>query len=180
MPQAALWGATARSLAVATLIVGPTYAGMILLATAASNADTGPGGCALSKIAPVLDDPAGLGKQQHVIAAGVHSGPEIMYRTPHAVLATPMIRNEGVLATYRMMTARDDATAKAIIDARQVELILLCPTSGERYIFDSDNREDTFYNRLVAGHLPPWLKPVPLDRSLAGHFYLFSVTRNAG
>jgi hypothetical protein len=78
-----------------------------------------------------------------------------------------------------MMSAPDDAAAKAVIDARQVDLIMLCPASGERDIFDSGNKQDTFYNRLVAGHLPAWLKPVPLSGDLANHFYLFSVSHDA-
>ena len=179
MTQAALLGVIARSLAVSILIVGPAYVGSLLQASGTSNAKAAADECALSKIAPVLDDPAGLGSRQHVIAAAIHSGPEIMYRTPHAVVATPMIHNVGILAVYRMMSAPDDAAAKAAIDAREVDLILLCPASGERYIFDSDNNQDTFYNRLVAGHLPAWVKPIRLPGDVASHYYLFSVSHDA-
>jgi len=67
-------------------------------------------------------------ENQHVILAEIHDGSEILYRTPHAVLATPMIRNAGVLDAYRILSAAGNAAA----EARHVDLILLCPWARER------------------------------------------------
>ena len=86
-----------------------------------------------------------------------------------------MIRNPGILAAYRIMTAADDAAAKAIVDARNVDLILLCPRPTERHVFASDKNEGTLYNRLVDGRLPRWIKPLPLPGGPANHFRLFAV-----
>jgi hypothetical protein len=101
-----------------------------------------------------------------------------LYRTPHSVLATPMVRNSGILAAYRILTAADDAAAKVIVDARQVDLILLCPQPTERHVFSSSKNENTFYNRLIDGHLPPWVQPFPLSGESAKHFRLFAVRRD--
>ncbi len=173
-------GALVRAGAMAAIIVGPPYAGVFLLAASfAREPASADYSCRVADIAPVLDDPAGLGARQHVIAAGIHRGPEIMYRTPYAVLATPMIHNTGALAIYRMMTAGDDAAARAIIVERGVDLLLLCPASGERDLFRSGKHEDTFYNRLIEGRLPGWIRRVPLDGPPAKGFYLFAVRPDA-
>jgi hypothetical protein len=178
--RAAWWEPLARAAAVTGIIVGLPSAGAFILAMSFAKAPAAEGGtCRLADIAPVLSDPAGLGSRPQVIVAEIHSGPEIMYRTPHSVLATPMIRNPGVLAAYGIMTAADDATAKTIIDARSVSLILLCPQSGERHDFRSDKKEDTLYNRLIDGRLPTWIQVLPLPEELARHFRLFAVRHDA-
>jgi hypothetical protein len=174
------WAPLARAVAVTAIIVGLPAAGAFVFALAYAKGPIVEGDfCRLADIAPVLDDPAGLGSRQHVIVAEIHSGSEIMYRTPHAVLSTPMILNPGVLAAYRIMTAADDAAAKTIIDARDVDLILLCPQSGERHVFKSDKNEDTFYNRLIDGRLPKWIEPVSIPGEPAKHFHLFAVRRDS-
>jgi hypothetical protein len=58
-------------------------------------------------------------------------------------------------------------------------LLLLCPESGERHLFKSDKHADTFYNRLIEGRLPAWIRPVPLGGPAAKSFYLFTVRRGA-
>ncbi|HEX3066087.1 MAG TPA: hypothetical protein VHQ39_11430, partial [Dongiaceae bacterium] len=149
--------------------------GAALAAATPVGHEAGSSDCRLADIAPVLNDPAGLGAQQRMILAAVHSGPEILYRTSHAVLATPMFRNPGIMDAYHILAAGDNASAKAILDRRRIDLILLCPQYGERLFFDSDEGQDTLYNRLVAGRDPAWAQPVPLPADLAKRFLLFAI-----
>jgi hypothetical protein len=177
----ALWTTIIRAFAVAATILGLPFAGAFIMTAASARDRNAPiDACRIAEIAPLLNDPNQLGGKRHVIVAALEVGPEIMYRTPHAVLATPMHRNAaGILSTYRLMTAADDASAKAIIDSRSVDLILLCPDSGERGFFASGNSEDTFYNRLMDAKLPTWIHALPLPDSLAKHFRLFAVRPNS-
>jgi hypothetical protein len=171
-------GATVlTSLAVTAIILGLPYCGLALMGAAAANDHAAKTyACRIAEIAPVLSDPNGLGRRQHVIVAHLDSGPEIMYRTPHAVIGTPMHRNAaGILATYRLFTAPDDATARSIIDSRGIDLILLCPRSGERPFYASGNNEDTFYNRLVDDRLPVWVKRLALPAPLEKGFRLYAI-----
>ena len=177
----AWWMTMVRVTAVSMIIYGLPLAGS-LISRAVAAGGTGPvhESCSIADIAPTLNALGQSGGRPNLIAAGIDSGPEIMYRTADAVLATPMHRNiAGILAAYRMMTAGDDADAKAIIVSREVDLVLLCPGSTERSFFNSDNQENTFYNRLVEGRLPTWLHQLPLPEGLAKHFRLFAVARNA-
>jgi hypothetical protein len=169
----------ARVGAVSAILVGPTLAGVVVLAFALAGAPAaaGGGGCVLADILPLLNDPTGLGSRRQVILAEFHSGSEILYRTDHAVLATPMFLNPGVLAAYDILTAPDDAGAEQIIDARHVSLILLCPDSAERTLFKSDRNEGTFYNRLVDGPRPEWIEPLSVPAGAPSRFRLFAVRR---
>jgi hypothetical protein len=171
-----LWQIAGRSFAAVAIAIGLPFAGLIVLNIApAQGAAALSDQCPISAIAPLLDDPKQLGGRLHVIAAAIDDGPELMYRTPHAVVVTPIHNNSSILDTFRLMTAGDDAVPKAIIDRRHVDLILLCPGGSERGFFYSDKGEDTFYNRLVDGRLPSWIRPVPLPDDVAKHFRLFAV-----
>ncbi len=166
----------ARAGAVTAIIIGLPVAGALVLSLAPPSNRTvmDTSSCRLADIAPVLNDPAGLGRRQQLILAEIHSGSEILYRTPHAVLATPMFRNLGILDTYHILAAPQDEDAHRIVEGRHVDLILLCPGSGERSVFSSSNHENTLYNRLIDGRLPGWIQPVALPNAAAA-FYLFAV-----
>ncbi len=167
--------ALTRAASAAALIVGIPVAGGFLLTAAGSTISHSAGGtCHLADIAPVLNDPSGLGSRQRLILAEIHGGSEILYRTRHAVLATPMFHNLGILDAYHILSAAEDDDAYSTIEARHVDLILLCPGSGERSVFASDHGENTLYNRLTGGHLPGWAKAVPLPAS-ARNYLLFVV-----
>jgi hypothetical protein len=171
--------ALGKCLIITALILGlPAVGGGVIAAAAPASEHAAGGDCRLAEIAPVLNDPAGIGAQQRMILAAVHSGPEILYRTPHAVLATPMFRNPGIMDAYHILAASDDAAARAILDRRRIDLILLCPSSGERLFFDSDQGQDTLYNRLVGGRIPAWAQPMTLPGALAKRFYLFAIRRD--
>lgn len=114
------------------------------------------GGCDIPAISIVLADPEGLGARPATIAAFIDFGPELLYRTPHRVLAGPYHRNyQGILAAYSLMTTSDSGDALRIVRERGVDLLLICPAVDQPYY---GAREDAFYNTIRHGALPSWLR----------------------
>ena len=101
-------------------------------------------------------------------------GPELLYRTRHQVLATPYHRNgDGIRDSHTIMTSDDLETAKAMMDERAVNLVLLCPNSAERVFFHVPKSDAHLYALLRDGTPPPWLVPVELPENLSGEFKLY-------
>lgn len=166
------WRALARALTVIAFSVGFLYLGGTLkrenreIAAVDGEAVAG-GDCPLDRFAALVDAPA----PQRILAS-VFLGPELLYRTPHQVVATPFHRNwPGIGDTHAIMTARDDDSARRLIEGRGVTWILLCPGPAERALYGA---EAGFHDRLVAGELPAWLRAVALPEGL-GDLRLYEV-----
>lgn len=135
-------------------------------------------GCSIAGIAPALTHAAG-GERRTVLTLADH-GPEILYRTGHSVLSIPNHRPQpGFGATYRILTATDQAAARAEVARFGVDWILLCPNAIERALFAVDwGTGPTLYQRLADGAAPGWLRPLPLAGDVvAGDMRLFEVVR---
>jgi hypothetical protein len=133
--------------------------------------------CPLDRLAPVLNHAAG---EPRTILAYADYGAELLYRTRHRVLSIPNHRLQpGFTATWQALTATAEEPARRTLEGFGVDWILLCPSPVERAIFAPDPPSaPTFYQRLVAGDLPGWLRPVPLEGDLADAARLFEVTRS--
>ena len=132
------------------------------------------GACDLRDMAPYLNTLGGTaGQRPKTVLAIYDLGPELLYRTDHSVIAGPYHRNgQGIYDTYRMFAAKDNASVLSLVNARRINLVLLCPSGPEAGLFRD---EATFYQRLMRGEHPAWLKPVTLPSSLAKSFHLFAV-----
>ncbi|MCH8097782.1 MAG: hypothetical protein IID53_11965 [Proteobacteria bacterium] len=190
-----LGGALARALATVGLLVGFSAAGLVLYqgipaVAGVPAAPKGTGGaiCRLKDMAAYLDRPGGFGRRRHTILATVDYGPELLYRTRHAVIATPYHRNPGIIDAHRILTAGTDRESRRLLEARGVDLILLCPSAPERtYFSNPGGARATLYRRLAAGppsvrlreagRAPAWLSRVALPAELAGGFRLYEVIR---
>lgn len=171
-------GLLARALASAGLLVGFYAAGLVLHRVEHSAADApAQAACRLSAMAPYLNQPRGLGRRAHTIVARIDFGPELLYRTDHAVVGTPYHRNRGILDTYRILTATDDSLSRSLVDRRGVDLILLCPNRDEKVFFATTSGDATLYRRLIDGRIPAWLRAVELPPELAPAFRLYEVIR---
>jgi len=97
---------------------------------------------------------------QHVILLNfIDDGPEILYRTPHSVLATPYHRNEsGILDAHAVLSGPSrDHPPRRIID-RGVDYVLVSPGEPESAYYHSDNKkEESLYLALVKENPPHWL-----------------------
>lgn len=160
-----------------TLIFGTAFAGMLIQSSnvpaAAGEAEPA---CRIEPIADVLNDPQGLGGTPLVIGGLLDHGPEIVYRTRHAVVGAPFHRNgDGIYDSYRLLAAADDSESRAIIRRRGIGLLMLCPTRGERGFFTQGTKDGTLYQRLLEDRVPDWLSPVPLAEERAHGFRLYRV-----
>ncbi len=161
------------------LMFGGTLSGLYImdLSAEASDGHADPK-CAISEIAPLLNDPNGLGARPLVIAALLDRGPEILYRTRHSVVATPYHRNiAGIWDTYRIFDTTDETESRTIIARRGIDLLLLCPSAAEQQFFDRKKAGPNLYSHLLDGKTPDWLAPVAIDPKTASGFRLFRVLR---
>jgi hypothetical protein len=175
-------GALLQASAAAFLLTaGGLVAGSHLLSRAAPVADAigAPAPqCRISRVAPVLNDPAGLGATPLTVAALLDHGPEILYRTQHAVVGAPFHRNgAGIWDSYRLFAASEEAESRDIAARRRIGLLLVCPSRAERLFFTQETGRNNLYTRLLDGTVPAWLAPVPMEPQRADGFRLYRVVR---
>ena len=140
-------------------------------------AGAGAGSCDIAAVAAFLNRPLPFGDRPRIIATHVDFGPELLYRTEHAVVGTPYHRNgRGILDIYRIFSASDSAESKRLLDARGIELVLLCPSRKEEILYELTSERSTFYSRLRNAQVPHWMRPVRLPADIGG-FRLYEVVR---
>ncbi len=167
-----------RGLAIAGFLVAPTLLGTQIQKASGEGtvreAKTGAQLCDLPEMARFLEQSEIWPHDKRLtILAFLDFGPQLLYRTRHAVIGTPYHRNAaGIWDSYRMLTT-DAETARRSMQARNVDLILLCPRSPEANFFTAEQRADPLYDRLVADDPPPWLERLELPEGLAENFRLF-------
>lgn len=129
--------------------------------------------CQMYELENALRDPMRLGRQQHVIMNPMGIGPELLFRTPHKVLSAPFHMDVmGNIDSTRFFSTPYPEEAEAIARRRNVDLVVACLYASNFY-FHTDptgkkNRTEGpgkdfaphFIERLIRGHIPPWLKPV--------------------
>jgi hypothetical protein len=130
--------------------------------------------CPVDRVAAVLNRAA---PAPRTLLAYADYGSELLYRTPHRVLSIPNHRPQpGFAATWRILTATEEAPARAELTRFGVDWILLCPSATERALFAVPGEaRPTLYQRLADGDVPPWLRPLPLQGDLAAAARLFEI-----
>jgi hypothetical protein len=111
------------------------------------------------------------------ILANTFAGGEILYRTPHEVIATPYHRNtQGILDAHKIMTAETDYQALQLIRSRAIDLIILSRTPK---VFPANSNQDSeyvFHERLRDRKIPDWCLEVNLPCVLSSCFQLFEMS----
>ena len=119
----------------------------------------------------VMDLLSFLASQDHtaireILLANIWIGPAIMYHTSFDVVGTPNHNNDaGIIDTHRILTAEDDSDAKALIEVRGIDYILIDDRLKKfaQIKIDSASRSedaltsDMFIDRLSGGEIPDWL-----------------------
>ena len=136
-----------------------------------------PARCRLDRLADALR-PHEAGRPL-IIVAHQDFGPELLYWTPHAVVATPYHRNvQAVRDVHRILGSADEDESHVLLDRRQADLVLLCPAARGGYFGRRDvSGMPTLYARLFDGTGPGWLRPLPLAAPGAEGFLLFEMIR---
>src|SRR3546814_7177911 len=93
-------------------------------------------GCEVRDVAGYLEtDPQWRSPQ--TVLAFMDIGPELLYRTRHRVIGTPYHRNgDGIFDGHRILASPDLAAARALIEQRRIDLVLLCPSPVERGFYE--------------------------------------------
>ena len=129
--------------------------------------------CSARPLAAALARPPWSDRPRIVMTGANYAG-ELMYRTPHGIVASTYRRGfEGLSDTLAFFRATDEKSARAILDRRQVELIAVCPAFGLEGAGKSMG-PGTMYDRIVAGRPPVWIREVDLPAA-AQAFRLFEV-----
>lgn len=166
-----------RSGAMVALLLGSSGFGM-LLAEPAEATEWAPS-CALSHVVDLLNDPNRLGQRPLILLAHFNHGPELLYRTEHAVVASPYHRNvAGNLDSDAIFAAADDDMSRRLVEQRGIDLILFC--SRGPAVLQATLRSDggsTFVNRLVQGRIPPWLRRIDQPTDSSSDFLIFRVAK---
>lgn len=110
------------------------------------------------------------------ILTEVNYGAEILYRTPHEVIATLYHRNwQAIADACAIMAAPTAEEAQSRIYSREIDMILLSPGVSAWSRFAQQSGEtSTFYQYLCQKGTPPWCREIVLPDDLAS-FRLFEV-----
>ena len=161
------------------VILGTLMAGTFLIAvTPSAEADDANPECRVSHVAPLLSAADGLGAQPLTIGGLLDYGPEILFRTPHAVISAPYHRNgDGIWDSYRLLATDDESESRAIIARRGIDLIVICPSTAERNFYLDGNDTENLYSRLLDGDIPSWMRPASFGAEALDGFRVFRVDR---
>jgi hypothetical protein len=119
-----------------------------------------PKGCDMHFLADLLNDKQGYGSHPRLIINSLNEGTELMFRTPHMVLASPFHMNvDGNLDALRFFTTHDPDEAKAIAERRGAELVVICSMPSQLQSYGSAT-ERTFVQQLIGNQIPVWLTPI--------------------
>ncbi len=164
-------------LAIPILVLGPLVGGGVLTksATATGNQTF----CDSSILIAELTRPDGLGRVPLTVLTKFTQGPEVLYRTPHAVIGTPYPRNaRGQLDAYHIYSATDLEEARQLIEERGIDIIVVCQA---REIYAGLTGEpDMLETRLRHGAPPGWLSPVDLSEEAAAQYRVYRFLASGG
>jgi hypothetical protein len=137
--------------------------------------------CPISELAEHLGNSEAWRSTPKRIMAHADYGPEIMFRTPHAVFSIPIHRVQpGYTTTYRALTAETGSAAREILMQSDVDLIVICRSGPiarlfRRGAYETNPDLPTFSEQLLEGQIPPWLAPVELPGTLGESFLVLAV-----
>lgn len=132
--------------------------------------------CDMARLEHILRDPKGLGATPLTILSTMDAGPEILFRSPHKVLAAPYHMNvTGNLDVYDFLSSRDEKAGSAILDRRGIDAIVLCRYIAGMYVGDGDKENPTLGARLMTGKVPPGYVPLYFPKG-----DLFVIVQRAG
>ncbi|WP_143300856.1 hypothetical protein [Candidatus Entotheonella palauensis] len=169
-----LTGALVR---IPTILIAILGSLALLAAPSGSKMSVDTAGCKTIDIAPSLNQ---FQEEAIVFSALLFDGPELLYRTPHAVLGTPYHRNkQGIIDTFRAMRSPASGAIPAMIVERGIDYILVCKTGDPSRFLAAPIDAGSLYTHLVTGQPPPWLQPVPLTEPRARNYALYKVNIDA-
>ncbi|MGZ8997217.1 MAG: AcrB/AcrD/AcrF family protein [Allosphingosinicella sp.] len=111
----------------------------------------------LAALRPIALQPRGY------VLTFVDLGPRLINVTHHDAVAGPYHRNDEDIADVSLTFRGTADHAKAMIDRRGIDYVLICPGLSESTIYASQAK-DGFYVQLARGRVPQWLTPISLPK----------------
>jgi hypothetical protein len=172
LPRVAL-----RSGAIAALLAPFAAASAVPQSQAppAQSQPLGSAGCDLRPLARLLGAPE-FAARPRTILTFVDFGPELLYRTPHRVIATPYHRNVAGIGDVHRALSGPPAEARAILERRAVELIFLCTEAAEARLY-ARAPVNSLYAQLLRGELPPGIIAAALPAGSPPGYRLYRIAR---
>jgi hypothetical protein len=93
----------------------------------------------------------------------VDLGPRLVTLTHHDAIAGPYHRNSQAILDVMRAFRGDAANARAIVERRRIDYVLICPNMSESTIYRAEAPQG-FYAQLSRGQVPAWLEPVALPQ----------------
>jgi hypothetical protein len=151
------------------LTCGPLFS-VLLLPPAPSGA-----GCPIGKLADWMNEThPGKGESPIVMTDDISYAPELAFRTPYRFVAGPYHRNpQAIFDTTDAMLDQGGETARAILEKRQVSLVIRCIDVVVPRLYTPDHFN--FYADLGRGRVPSWLTRIELPLELSPHFRIYEV-----
>jgi len=129
----------------------------------------------LKTLSIFLNDYQKTDSEAKTILTYLDLGPELLYRTDFNLISTPYHRNDrGILYNYDLMAVDSFEQAREMLNERSVDLLILCP-EAEKNFYKHTADKSTFYERLIAGEKPFFLKEVDLSSELSHSYIIFKV-----
>lgn len=111
-----------------------------------------------------------------ILTDSINSPPAIAYLTNYRLVGGPYHRgNRDVADMFAAVVATDDAASRAVLDRRQVDLLLICTQFAPRAVRESP--ADSLYHRLARDAAPDWLTRIPMSAEIERSFRLYAVKR---
>ncbi len=112
----------------------------------------------LTALRPIALQPKGY------VLTFIDLGPRLITVTHHDAVAGPYHRNDEDIADVSLAFRGSADHARAMIDRRGVDYVLICPSLSESTIYASQAKNG-FYMQLVRGRIPAWLTPIDLPKN---------------
>lgn len=126
-----------------------------------------------------LNNPALVGKTPATIVTSMNYGPEIVYRTPHSIIAAPYLNLDGVMDVNAIFRGTDDISIREILHRRQATLLLIFVSAkASQGTTVASQSSQSLETRLVNGQIPVWMTPIPLIQAASSGFRLFRVAES--
>ena len=162
-----------QGLAVPIMLLGPFVGASVLMQSPGTGKSAY---CDSSILISELIRPEGLGRTTLTVLARFFNGPEILYHTPHAVIATPYPRNPGgQIDAFRIYSAVDPEAARRLVEERGIDIIVTC--RAHEIYSDLSGEPDMLESRLRRGEATDWLMPVDLSGQAAAEYRIYRVLR---
>jgi len=131
--------------------------------------------CPMPALADWLNEAhPGVGPSPIVMTDDISLSPELAFRTNYRFVAGPYHRNpQAIFDTVDVMKAETPEAARAILDRRQVALVVRCIDVVVPDLFRDDRFN--FYADLGRAHVPDWLTRLQLPPGLSPHFRIYEV-----